>query len=98
MAAHGIPCKSRARQIAQKDLAQTDYLIALDQSNRSDILALGRRHTLKSEPELLLTFAPNAPLTDVPDPYYTGNFERVYQLVKAGCEGLLAHIRAERGI
>jgi protein-tyrosine phosphatase len=50
---------------------------------------------------LLLSFADDrrsANTLDVPDPYYTGNFEVVYRLVEAGCTGLLAHIRHERGI
>ncbi|GIV81345.1 MAG: hypothetical protein KatS3mg051_0699 [Anaerolineae bacterium] len=36
---------------------------------------------------------------EVPDPYYNGQseFEYVYRLVRRGAEGLLAHIRAEKG-
>jgi protein-tyrosine phosphatase len=34
----------------------------------------------------------------VPDPYYTGNFDYVYQLVTDGCRGLLAAVRQEEGI
>ena len=30
---------------------------------------------------------------DVPDPYYTGNFDEVYALVEEGCKNLLAKIR-----
>ena len=98
LAAHGIQSHSRARQIDTNDLAQTDYLIVMDQSNKSDLLALSQRHPIKGELDLLLSFAPNAPVIDVPDPYYTDNFEVVYQLVESGCEGLLAHIRTEQGI
>jgi protein-tyrosine phosphatase len=29
---------------------------------------------------------------DVPDPYYSGGFDYVYELVRSGCQGLLAHI------
>jgi protein-tyrosine phosphatase len=43
----------------------------------------------------LLDFASHTQERDVPDPYYTGNFEYVYQLVQDGCQGLLATIRAE---
>ncbi len=32
---------------------------------------------------------------DVPDPYYTGNFDEVFQLVKDGCYELLQKIKAE---
>jgi protein-tyrosine-phosphatase len=43
----------------------------------------------------LLDFARNGTERDVPDPYYTGNFDYVYRLVEDGCRGLLAHIREE---
>ena len=35
---------------------------------------------------------------NVPDPYYTGNFEHVYQLVQEGCANLLATIRQHEGL
>jgi protein-tyrosine-phosphatase len=34
----------------------------------------------------------------VPDPYYSGRFEEVYRLVRQGADGLLAHIRREKGL
>lgn len=32
---------------------------------------------------------------DVPDPWYTGNFQEVYNLFDAGCRGLLARTQSE---
>ncbi len=46
----------------------------------------------------LLDFAPGAPTRDVPDPYYNGRFAEVYTLVEQGCQGLLEHIVAEKGL
>jgi protein-tyrosine phosphatase len=34
---------------------------------------------------------------DVPDPYYTGNFQEVYEMVNEACDRLLAHIREREG-
>jgi protein-tyrosine phosphatase len=34
----------------------------------------------------------------VPDPYYNGRFDEVYDLVERGCRGLLQRIVAEQGI
>lgn len=93
LAAHSIRCDSIARQLNRRDLAEADYLIAMDESNARDIQRVGRTN---GQLHLLLDFAENSPTREVPDPYYTGNFERVYQLVSAGCAGLLAHIRAEQ--
>ena len=98
LAQHGIESTSRARQLNSKDLAQTDYLIVMDRSNQADLESLASRHPVPGHIALLLDYAANTSVIEVPDPYYTGNFEVVYDLVKSGCEGLLAHIRAEHKI
>ncbi len=46
----------------------------------------------------LLDFAPAGFPRDVPDPYFDGNFDAVYDLVDAGCRGLLAHLWAEHAL
>lgn len=89
---HGIPFAGTARQINADDLNRADYLIAMDQQNMTDLRGLlaPREH-----PRLhrLLEFAPSGSPLDVPDPYFEDNFEYVFELVSAGCDGLLAHIR-----
>ena len=44
----------------------------------------------------LLEFAPPGSPIDVPDPYYTGDFDGVYTLIETACEQLLTQIRAEK--
>ena len=90
LAEYGLPCTGRSRQISTADMHQPNtWIIALDESNKNDLLRLNDTH-----PKLfkLLEFS-DSPLNpaslDVPDPYYTGDFETVYQLVTAGCAGLL---------
>jgi protein-tyrosine phosphatase len=84
--------------VSQRDLAAADYLVAMDQDNLQDLKWLDRQGVASGKLSLLLDYAPQVGRRDVPDPYYEGNFERVYRLVEAGCEGLLAHIRKEHGI
>ena len=96
---HGIRCEGVSRQVTRADLEKADYILAMDRYNASDLQALASKVTLDGRLCLLLSFAEGRrAVLDVPDPYYTGNFEEVYQLVEAGCKGLLAHIRRERGI
>jgi protein-tyrosine phosphatase len=38
----------------------------------------------------LLDFLPERGITDVPDPYFTGNFEEVYEMIDQSCDRLLA--------
>jgi protein-tyrosine phosphatase len=81
----------RAQQLTRDHLATYDYVLAADDENMHDIRAL--RVSSPGEVRRLLEFASNATTQDVPDPYYTGGFDRVYDLVLQGCQGLLAHIR-----
>ena len=83
----------RARQLSRSDLDEFDYIVAMDEENVDDILALEQRRV-----PLLLEFAPQGSPLNVPDPYYTGSFDVVYDLVAAGCKGLLEHIRQKEGL
>ncbi|WP_028552677.1 low molecular weight protein-tyrosine-phosphatase [Paenibacillus sp. UNC451MF] len=82
----------QARQTAAGDFGQFDYIIAMDSSNMSNLKAMtpsGSNAVLKK----LLDFIPEHPVQDVPDPYYTGNFDEVFDMVSEGCDRLLAYIK-----
>ncbi len=98
LAKHGIQCHSISRRVTRPDLTEADYIIAMDHYNAADLQRMARGISIDDRLHLLLDFADNTRLRDVPDPYYSGNFEEVYRLVEAGCRGLLAHIRQEHGI
>ena len=96
LARHGISYEGRARQVTVADMADPQtYIVAMDDANVADLQRQFGPHPRLAR---LLDFAGNTPLREVPDPYYTGSFETVYQLVVAGCHGLLAKIRAETGV
>lgn len=93
---HGISYEGRARRIEQHDMVDSDsYLIAMDESNMDHLVARFGNHRRLYR---LLEFADQGSVLDVPDPYYSGNFEYVYQLVEEGCRGLLAEIRRQEKI
>jgi protein-tyrosine phosphatase len=96
--AHGISYSHGSQQISPRDMAEADYLVAMDRENLQDLKWIDRQGITDGKLSLLLDYAPQVGRRDVPDPYYEGNFERVYRLVEAGCEGLLAHIREEHGV
>jgi len=85
------------RQVKKQDLAHFDYIIAMDASNEENL----RRFASENEAgkiRRLLDFLPESDLRDVPDPYYTGNFEEVYDLVEKGCRRLLEYIRERENL
>lgn len=96
---HAIDYDGRARQVERDDLREYDYVLAMDGDNLQDLrrLAGGRRSNIR----LFLDAAQRAgtvSYNQVPDPYYDGTFERVYDLVSRGSAALLAEIREEHGL
>jgi protein-tyrosine phosphatase len=92
---HDINYNGRAREARPADFDDPNvWVVAMDQSNMDDLRRFGPIPRLYR----LLDFATETDVRNVPDPYYTGNFDYVYQLVTDGCRGLLAAIRKEEGI
>ncbi len=66
-----------------------DYIIAMDQSNVENIKQINSN--IKGQLYKLLDFS-DMDETDVPDPYYTNNFEGVYKMVQSSCDNLIDFI------
>ena len=81
-----------AKPVSQAMLDRADYVVAMDDDNLADLRSwrIDRRHVSR-----LLDYAPEMETRDVPDPYYDGRFELVYQLVSRGAQGLLEQIRGQ---
>jgi protein-tyrosine phosphatase len=93
---HGININGLvAKQVTPNDLEQADYIIAMDTENLADLQAYGIDAAKMSR---LLDHATGLDAHDVPDPYYDGRFELVYELCRIGSEGLLTRIRKERAL
>ncbi|MBE2233417.1 MAG: low molecular weight phosphotyrosine protein phosphatase [Anaerolinea sp.] len=92
---HAIPYDGRSRPVQPADLRRFDYLLAMDSQNAADLKRLAHSGALDGKLHRLLDFAPAGYPQDVPDPYYDGRFDYVYELVDAASRGLLAHIRQE---
>lgn len=88
----GIPfTKRRAVQFTQADYAEYDYIAAMDRENLRDIQRIVGEDTLHKV-FLLLHFAGQE--REVADPWYTGNFDRTYEDIWQGCQGLLEEIQS----
>ncbi len=84
----------KARQFRAEDLAEFDFVLAMDHSNLA-ILHETWRSAGGTEPELFLNYAQKHSLEEVPDPYYGGEqgFEQVLDLIEDAGQGLLHAIR-----
>ena len=92
LARHDIPYHGRARQMTLEDLHHYEYIIAMDERNLRDI---EEQFGPTQNVTLLLDYVPTLPDREVPDPYFTGDFEGVFSLIHQGVDGLLAHIIAK---
>ncbi|GIO97309.1 low molecular weight protein-tyrosine-phosphatase YfkJ [Paenibacillus lautus] len=83
-----------ARKVVSEDLVKFDYVIGMDDSNVANMrkLAGGEQASILKFMDLL----PDEKLREVPDPYFTGNFDEVYRLIDAGCDILLDKIMKEK--
>lgn len=90
----GINYIGCARQLRAADFREFDYILAMDAQNLRDIQYLQPEATTATI-KLFLDYAPTSPVREVPDPYYTGEYEHVYNLIEPAAEGLLQAIRAE---
>lgn len=92
---HGISYEGRARQIDESDVQEDAYIIAMSQANVEEFR---RRYGDYPRLHRLLEFAEGSDVRDVPDPYYTGNFDVVYRLVEEGCRGFLNYLRKQENL
>lgn len=82
-----------ARQTTTDDFSTFDYIIAMDGSNFTKLSAMcpaNQEHRLR----MCLSYASTIDVQDVPDPYYDGNFDRVFDMITEACHGLMAEIRS----
>jgi protein-tyrosine phosphatase len=93
----GYTLDSHARQVQIRDLTEFDLVLAMDESNRANLLQLCRNPEQQAKVKLFCEFAENREETEVPDPYYEGaeGFEQVLDIVEDGCAGLLAYAQGE---
>ena len=96
---NGVDLDGAARQVELEDFHRFHHVLAMDQANLRDLERLHSNVDGGAAPELLRAYDPEAEEgAEVPDPYYGGpdGFERVFQMVRQACSGLLDEL-APRG-
>jgi protein-tyrosine phosphatase len=94
----GIEITHRARQLASDDFERFDHLLVMDRSNETNVLRLATSPVHRAKVALFRSYDPlaeseGASGLEVPDPYYTGEFDRVFDICartsKSLCDALL---------
>lgn len=89
--AHGIDISQQiCRLFNPSDFDEFDYILVMDKSNLSNVLAIARNADDHGKVSMLLGDQ------IVPDPYYDDTlFEPVFQLIKDGCKAFIEEHRDE---
>ena len=84
----------RSQFLRKRDYDQSDYVVVMDEDNLRSLKWHGNKATL------LMAYASKDVENglDVPDPYYSGGFEHVFEMVCEGCKGLFNQIREDYDI
>lgn len=83
-----------ARHVREEDLETYHYVVAMDPGHVQYLQMLRPGNPI-AQVSLLTDFAPHLGAREVPDPYFGGRrgFERVYALIEACMDGLIADIK-----
>ncbi|QTM98325.1 low molecular weight phosphotyrosine protein phosphatase [Sediminibacillus dalangtanensis] len=83
-----------ARQVRPADWNDYQYIVAMDENNVND-LGLIREKTEGTKVARLMDYVEDAEEVNIPDPYFTGNFDYVYELIYQGCNQLLDQMKLD---
>ncbi|HFR3774818.1 TPA: low molecular weight protein-tyrosine-phosphatase [Streptococcus suis] len=83
---YGIPYDQTktSQQISQTDFEAFDVIIGMDSNNVRDLRKMAPAHAQ----DKIFQFADKS----VPDPWYTGDFQETYHMVKQGCQNWLDNL------
>lgn len=83
----------RARQLNKQDFERFQYIVAMDRKNLRTL----NEHRGDSPAKIFLLRDHDIERDEpsVPDPYYVGGFEGVFDICYRSCEALLAHLIEE---
>lgn len=74
-----------ARQITPKYFETFDWIIGMDQENVRELQRIAPENA-QDKIKLFMSVVPGKEMEDVPDPYFTNNFEETFQLINEGLD------------
>ena len=93
LVAHGLPASNHhAWQLTRADYDRYDFFIGMDQEN---IYRMRQIFGGDSQRKVDLLLAYTEHPREVEDPWYTGRFDRVFDLITQGCQALLEALLAD---
>ena len=81
----------RARQVSGADFGTFDQILAMDSANLDALERLCPENA-SATLGLFLDYAPQTGQSEVPDPYYTRDFDGALNLIEQAAKGLIASL------
>jgi protein-tyrosine phosphatase len=83
----------RARKLLNRDFDIFDYVFVMDDDNVSDVMGVAKTPQQKAKIHKILNFADSDSQEIVPDPYYDGRFQLVFNLLDGACDKILEKLQ-----
>ena len=85
----------RARHLRASDFEEFDLLLAMDANNLQNMRQVAPSRELAKKARLMMDYAPDHALREVPDPYFGGEegFVEVYEMLTEACTNLINVVR-----
>ncbi|MBZ7967081.1 low molecular weight phosphotyrosine protein phosphatase [Campylobacter sp. RM9756] len=81
----------KSKKLTQKLCNESDFLITMDNSNFNNVLK--KFNNVENKLLKMTDFAPNLGYNEVPDPWYSKNFDETYKIISLACENLLNFLK-----
>lgn len=89
---HGISYEGiRSTQVTPRDFETYDLIIGMDANNVADLKQMASEQA-SGKIHLFLDMVEGKEGQEVPDPYYTGDFQETYALINEGTAALLSYL------
>jgi len=89
---HGVDLSNqRARHVHESDFYYYDYIIAMDSDNLERLKSIQPSES-HSKIELMLNYSKEHYGASVPDPYYEGKFDEVFEMLYSACTSFFESI------
>ena len=82
----------KSRQLTTQDLSTYDLIITMDTNNYNNALKLTQSKQEKSKVKMLLNYSFPNENRAVPDPYYSGGFDYVYDMIRKAVQDMIGSL------
>jgi len=97
---NGVTINHRGRQLLLHDIANHDFIVAMDESNYGNILKIEGAEVHSHKITLMRSYDTERDSDEVPDPYYGGEreFQEVFEILDRSIDCFLEKILDPKGL